>query len=122
MFDWMIQMAAGAAGLSPEALDKIEKALPSTKELIDLVNRSQPLIVTAQALAKQAQPLIAPATELWSKIEPLIPQVQRELADILPAASAILDVLHKHQQEGKSMAEASASIASAITAHHGGHG
>ncbi len=115
MFDWLIQMAASAAGVPQETLDKIDKAMPATKALIDLLNKHQALIVTAQALVKQAAPLVPPALDLWAQVQPLVPQIQEEIADIMPAAKAI--------QAGKSTAEASASVANAIiNAHHGGHG
>jgi hypothetical protein len=122
-FDWLISMAASAAGIPQETLDKIEKAMPATKELLDLINRNQALIVTAQALAKQIEPLIPPALELWKKVDPLIPQIQAEMVDITPALSAVLDVLHQHQSDGKSMAMAADEVGRRLQPYtHGGHG
>lgn len=108
-FDWLVSMASSVAGISQDTLDKVEKAMPATKELLDLISDHQDVIAEAQSL--------------MTKVNPLIPQVQKEMVDILPAAKAVLEVLHAHQQDGRSTAEASASAANAvINAHHGGHG
>lgn len=105
--DWLLKMAAYAAGFSPKQLALIEKSLPATHKFIALIVKAQPLIEKAIPIANEAMPVIKEAL-------PLVNELAVELQKIGPALEIILDVIEKHTEVGKSQADAINAIHNAL--------
>ena len=57
-------------GMSQDAIDKLDPAIPAAEQLVDLVTSAQPMIDEALALFAKAQPLLAQANGLLKVVEP----------------------------------------------------
>jgi hypothetical protein len=116
MFDWMIRMAAWAAGFNDRQLQLIEASMPATRRLIDLVNKAQPLIQKFLPLVKEAEPLVNQAL-------PMIKQATVELQSIAPALETVLVVIERHMAAGKTQSQSLAAIEHVLSSlsKSGGH-
>lgn len=102
MSNFVIDMAAHAAGLSDAQLAKLETDAPGIAALVHTLRENMPLIQQWQALYEAGKPLLAQATPLWTqtqalyeKTKPLIAQAIAEFPTLDADAQIIVGILTK---------------------------
>jgi uncharacterized protein YbjT (DUF2867 family) len=97
----LFDLIGHASGLSEAQLEQIERSLPATKALIELLDKARPLIEQAEKLYHEAEPLIDEARQEWQTVG--------------PAAQILLDVISHHLNKGRSPAETTETVRTALS-------
>jgi|HubBroStandDraft_2_1064218.scaffolds.fasta_scaffold00063_22 hypothetical protein len=102
MSNFVIDMAAHAAGLSDAQLAKLEADAPGIAALVHTLRENTPLIQQWQALYEAGKPLLSQATPLFTqtqalyeKTKPLIAQAIAEFPTLDADAQIIVGILTK---------------------------
>lgn len=106
--DWLLNIAAWAAGFSQTQLALIERRLPNLRKLIDIINKLQPTINKIVPLVNEAMPDIEAAL-------PLIQEAAKEVHVLAPALEIVLSVIERDLSAGKTRQDAISGIVNKLT-------
>lgn len=86
----MIKFALGIAGLPPETVADIEKAMPGAARLIDAAKQLEPYLEQAQPHIEAIMPHVEALLPILSKAMPILKAEYPDIVSLLPTAQEII--------------------------------